>query len=176
MQSAINSATESASSYASEAAEKTSEFANTAAETVKETYGQAQGVVTDAAEAVGAYADSNAYTPRERRPEREGYGNRDRQPYDRNGGGRGGYGSDRGMQRGGDRGGRSFAPPERNLTPTTGIYVGNLLFDVTAADLEREFEPFGKIKSAVVATDARGLSKGYVLLFFNFLKKNFCNA
>jgi len=36
-----------------------------------------------------------------------------------------------------------------------------LLFDVTASDLQREFEQFGPVKSAVVATDARGLSKGF---------------
>jgi RNA recognition motif-containing protein len=70
------------------------------------------------------------------------------------------------MQRDGDRQDRSFSAPERQLTPTNGIYIGNLLFDVTAADLEREFQPFGKIASAVVATDARGLSKGFGYLQF----------
>jgi hypothetical protein len=58
---------------------------------------------------------------------------------------------------------RSNNPRSNNprvLTPTSGIYVGNLLFDVTAKDLEREFEQFGPIKSTIIATDARGLSKG----------------
>jgi nucleolin len=73
------------------------------------------------------------------------------------------------MQRGRNGEDRSFRAPERNLIPTTGIYVGNLLFDVSAADLEREFGGFGKITSAVVATDARGLSKGYVTLFPNLI-------
>lgn len=49
---------------------------------------------------------------------------------------------------------------DRVLAPTTGIYVGNLLFDVTAADLEKEFAAYGTIKSAIIAQDARGLSKG----------------
>jgi RNA recognition motif-containing protein len=48
------------------------------------------------------------------------------------------------------------------LTPTTGVYVGNLLFDITGEDLQREFGQYGNVKSTVVATDARGLSKGYV--------------
>jgi RNA recognition motif-containing protein len=68
------------------------------------------------------------------------------------------------MQRARNAENRSFGP-DKPLIPTPGIYIGNLLFDVTAADLEREFAPFGKISSAVVATDARGLSKGYVPLF-----------
>jgi nucleolin len=178
VKSAVDSATESTSTYASETAEKASEFADVAAETVNETYGQAKETIADAAEAVGAYAGSNAaYTPRERRPEREGYGGRNNDRGDRGGyggdrrpggygGDRGGYGGDRGMQRGGDREGR--APPERQLVPTSGIYIGNLLFDITAADLEREFEGFGKVTSSVIAADARGLSKGFVLLFSKF--------
>jgi RNA recognition motif-containing protein len=46
------------------------------------------------------------------------------------------------------------------LTPTNSIYVGNLLFDVADSDIRREFAQFGDIKSVIVATDARGLSKG----------------
>lgn len=49
----------------------------------------------------------------------------------------------------------------RTLTPTPSLYVGNILFDITAADLEREFGQFGNILSTVVVTDSRGLSKGY---------------
>ena len=60
---------------------------------------------------------------------------------------------------------QGFAPrsplQDRVLAPTTGIYVGNLLFDVTAADLQKEFEAYGKVKSTIIAQDARGLSKGY---------------
>jgi nucleolin len=156
---AVKSAIESASTYASETAEKASEFADTAAETVNETYGQAREAIGNAAEAVGAATGANSgYTPRERRPERQGYGGERRasggRDYNNGGDRRGGYG--------GDRAERRFAPVERKLTPTPGVYVGNLLFDVTAADLEREFATFGPIKNAVIASDARGLSKGYV--------------
>lgn len=144
---------------------------------MSETYEQAKESIADGAAAVGAYAGSKGYTPREPRPERAG--GRGRPPYDRRGGdrggyggdrgGRGGYGGDRGMQRDRNGGGRSFEAPERKLVPTSGIYVGNLLFDVTTADLEREFGQFGKISSATIATDARGLSKGYVPLFPNLM-------
>ena len=119
-----------------------------------------------AAAAIGGA--TSGFAPRE---ERRDYGGRDggRQPYEGRGGdrggrsfggdrgGRGGYGADRGRapQTGGFR-----APPDRVLTPTNGIYIGNLLFDVTAQDITREFEQFGTIKSSVIATDARGLSKG----------------
>lgn len=50
--------------------------------------------------------------------------------------------------------------PNVNLTPSNNVYVGNLLFDITPADLEREFAQFGTIKSVKIATDGRGLSKG----------------
>jgi nucleolin len=150
----VKSAIESASTYASETAEKASEFADTAAETVNETYGQAKEVIGDAAKAVGVATGAgynSGYAPRERRPERQASGGRDSNSgMDR----RGGYG--------GDRAERSFAVPERQITPSNGIYIGNLLFDVTAADLEREFSSFGEIKSSIIASDARGLSKGYV--------------
>jgi nucleolin len=103
--------------------------------------------VSDAAAAVGAAA--GAFTPREPRQNSGGYVDR------RNGGDRGGYGGDRNADR---RGGfQSDQPPPE---PNKGLYIGNLLFDVTAADLEREFGSFGTITSAKVATDARGLSKG----------------
>ena len=149
---------------------------------MSETYEQAKESIADGAAAVGAYAGSNGYTPREPRPERAG--GRGRPPYDRRGGdrgsgdrgGRGGYvgdrgsyGGDRGMQRDRNGGGRSFEAAERILTPTPGIYVGNLLFDVTTADLEREFGQFGKIISTTIATDGRGLSKGYVPLCPNLM-------
>lgn len=59
-------------------------------------------------------------------------------------------------------------PPIRGvrpeLPPNNSIYVGNLQFDVTEEDLKREFAEFGNVKSALIATEPRGLSKGYVLL------------
>ncbi|KUJ11224.1 RNA-binding domain-containing protein [Mollisia scopiformis] len=88
--------------------------------------------VTESAQNV---AEAAGFAPRERREERSGF-------EDRRGGGR--FDADR------------PSPP-----PTNGIYVGNLLFDVTAADLEREFASFGTITNATVASDARGLSKGF---------------
>jgi nucleolin len=146
VRSAIDSVTESASTYASDAAESISEHVNEVKESV---YDGAQA----AAAATGVAPN------RERRPyngDRE-----ERRPYNREGRGRSGYQEARRAAGGYDRGGDREAP-DRVVRPTTGIYVGNLLFDVTAADLEKEFEPFGKIKSTVVAADARGLSKGYV--------------
>jgi len=49
---------------------------------------------------------------------------------------------------------------DRVVQPASSIYVGNLLFDVQSADLEKEFSQFGKVEQARVATDDRGLSKG----------------
>ncbi|KAG9245559.1 hypothetical protein BJ878DRAFT_533833 [Calycina marina] len=56
---------------------------------------------------------------------------------------------------------------DRVLAPTTGVYVGNLLFDVTSADLQKEFAAYGTIKSAIIAQDARGLSKGFGYVEFS---------
>lgn len=168
VQGAIDSASESASTYASEAAEK----------------------VTDAAEyARDSVADAVGYQPREHRGGRQTYDSRGGNVNDRSfggdhggrGGNRGGYGGDRGGYGGdrggygGDRGGRtpqSFSrsnAPERILTPTSSIYVGNLLFDIADSDLQREFKQFGDIKSVTIATDARGLSKGYATAFLIYI-------
>lgn len=48
--------------------------------------------------------------------------------------------------------------------PSRILYVGNLFFEVKAQDLEREFSSYGKIINARVAEDAKGLSRGYLLL------------
>lgn len=50
--------------------------------------------------------------------------------------------------------------PERIVHPSNGVYVGNLLFEITAAELEKEFSQYGTVKSSTIATDSRGLSKG----------------
>ncbi|KAH8820340.1 hypothetical protein F5884DRAFT_43803 [Xylogone sp. PMI_703] len=50
---------------------------------------------------------------------------------------------------------------ELNLTPSNSIYVGNLLFDIRPEELEKEFGQFGPVKSVKIATDSRGLSKGF---------------
>lgn len=69
--------------------------------------------------------------------------------------------SDRRDDRRDDRpaGGFNRGPPAP-VVPSTSIYVGNLVFDVTKADLEREFSTFGTIKNVIIASDSRGLSKG----------------
>ncbi|KAL2070897.1 hypothetical protein VTL71DRAFT_13923 [Oculimacula yallundae] len=84
------------------------------------------------------------------------------------GGDRGGYGG-----RGGGRdmrggGGRSFADRPAP-SPSNGVYVGNLLFDVTAADIEKEFAEFSPTK-VTLATDPRGLSKGFAMLEFDTIE------
>ena len=157
-QGSVQSAIDSATTYASESAESVANSAE-----------QAKDAVTDAATGAAAAAGI-AFQPREDRRESRpsngdrdgGYGGRERRLYDNNnrGSDRGGYGADRGGER------RPYQDrrdrPERVLTPTTGVYVGNLLFDITGEDLQREFGQYGNVKSTVVATDARGLSKGYV--------------
>ncbi|KAL9109092.1 MAG: hypothetical protein Q9227_006183 [Pyrenula ochraceoflavens] len=45
--------------------------------------------------------------------------------------------------------------------PKSTIYVGNLFFDVTEADLQKEFGKFGNVIKARLVRDARGLSKGF---------------
>lgn len=45
-------------------------------------------------------------------------------------------------------------------TPKPTIYVGNLFFDVTENDLQKEFNRFGNIQRTRLIRDARGLSKG----------------
>jgi hypothetical protein len=52
--------------------------------------------------------------------------------------------------------------PDRVTAPCSSIYIGNLVFEATAADIEKEFAQFGKVKSVTIATDQRGLSKGCV--------------
>jgi len=59
------------------------------------------------------------------------------------------------------------SPPHHSEKET--IYVGNLFFDVTSADLTKEFEKFGEVKAAKVVTDSRGLSKGFGYLEFDNL-------
>ncbi|KAI9650986.1 hypothetical protein NHQ30_001023 [Ciborinia camelliae] len=56
---------------------------------------------------------------------------------------------------------------ERPLNPpNNGVYIGNLLFDITEEDLKKEFEPFGSIADIRVTRDARGLSKGFAYIDF----------
>ncbi|KAG0648021.1 RNA-binding 1 2 3 [Hyphodiscus hymeniophilus] len=144
VRSAIDSATESVSTYAGDAAESLTRNAE-----------QARDAVVDSA---AAAASGLGFSPREdRRDSRPSYGDR----AGRND--RPSYGGDRDAGRGfGDsrRPASGFREPMA-LTPCPNVYIGNLLFDVTASDLEREFGEFGTVKSAVIAADARGLSKGF---------------
>ncbi|KAK5174388.1 uncharacterized protein LTR77_001468 [Saxophila tyrrhenica] len=55
------------------------------------------------------------------------------------------------------QGGSSFGTP----APSRILYIGNLFFEVTAAQLEAEFGKFGTITNSRIVTDARGLSKGF---------------
>jgi len=59
-----------------------------------------------------------------------------------------------------DRPRRDELKPRFKAEPNTTIYVGNLLFEATPADLEKVFAEFGDVISTRVAQDARGLSKG----------------
>jgi len=58
--------------------------------------------------------------------------------------------------------GTNFAAP----APSRILYIGNLFFEVTAAQLESEFGKFGTITNSRVVTDARGLSKGFGYIEF----------
>ena len=48
------------------------------------------------------------------------------------------------------------------VAPTNKLYIGNIFFDVTVDDLEKEFSRFGTISDLKLIRDAKGLSKGYV--------------
>lgn len=53
-------------------------------------------------------------------------------------------------------------PPREAPKPKPTIYIGNLFFDVTENDLNKEFSRFGTIQNTRLIRDARGLSKGSV--------------
>ncbi|XMA17602.1 hypothetical protein WAI453_010393 [Rhynchosporium graminicola] len=114
---------------------------------------------------------------------RPSYGDRDGGRGGSYGGGRGGgfsggrgggYGGDRGGRGGmrdeGRGGGRSFGDRPAPV-PSNGVYVGNLLFDVTGADIQKEFAEFGTITKCTLATDARGLSKGFAMIEFETIEQ-----
>lgn len=60
----------------------------------------------------------------------------------------------------GTRYGNFARAPRAPAEPKPSIYVGNLFFDVTENDLQKEFSRFGEIKSIRLIKDVRGLSKG----------------
>ncbi|KAL1993293.1 hypothetical protein VTN49DRAFT_3242 [Thermomyces lanuginosus] len=58
-------------------------------------------------------------------------------------------------------------PELRSPSPKETIYVGNLFFDVTAADLTNHFKKFGNVTYATIVHDSRGLSKGFGYITFD---------
>ncbi|KAK4635679.1 Nuclear localization sequence-binding protein [Fulvia fulva] len=61
-----------------------------------------------------------------------------------------------------------FPPPDGPVqrqgqapTPSKILYIGNLFFEVTSAQLEAEFSKFGEVVNTRVVQDDRGLSKGF---------------
>jgi nucleolin len=151
--SAISSATESASTYASNATESLTENTSAAKDTVVDT---ASGV---------AAAASLGYAPRENgreftRSNNFGDNRRSASPVGLNG------------ER---RRPRDFGRDAAALQPSNAVYVGNLLFEITEEDLQREFGKFGKIEGVKIARDARNLSKGYVY-FQRGAQKSFLNS
>lgn len=139
IRSAIDSATQSASTYARDAAGSLT--------------GNAERAKDGVAGGAAATAASLGFDSRSLNGQRPV--SNDRTPYR---GDRGSFGG----SRSGEKSGADLRDIRERpqLTPCPSIYVGNLLFDVTAIDLEREFGEFGTIKRATVAADVRGLSKG----------------
>jgi len=62
---------------------------------------------------------------------------------------------------------RLRGPRDAQVAPSKILYIGNLFFEVTDAQLEAEFSRFGGIANSRIVTDARGLSKGFGYLEFN---------
>ena len=56
--------------------------------------------------------------------------------------------------------------PTADIKPSRILYVGNIFFEVTAAQLETEFSRFGEIANSRIVTDSRGLSKGFAYVEF----------
>lgn len=65
---------------------------------------------------------------------------------------------------------RSFGlPPTRpSPEPKSTVYVGNILFDITAADLKEYASKYGKVVGSRIIYDSRGLSRGYAILPYFF--------
>ncbi|KAI7125805.1 hypothetical protein D0867_12676 [Hortaea werneckii] len=64
------------------------------------------------------------------------------------------------------------SPPEgrprssASRSPSRILYVGNLFFEVTAPQLEKEFSKLGEITNSRIVLDSRGLSKGFGYIEF----------
>lgn len=54
-----------------------------------------------------------------------------------------------------------------NEDPTPhGVFVRNIVFDASEANLQEAFEHYGTVNKTIIARDARGMSKGYGFVFF----------
>ncbi|KAI7515286.1 hypothetical protein KC317_g23845, partial [Hortaea werneckii] len=61
-------------------------------------------------------------------------------------------------------GGRLQSSASRS--PSRILYIGNLFFEVTAPELEKEFSKLGDITNSRIVVDSRGLSKGFGYIEF----------
>ncbi|PGH03356.1 hypothetical protein GX51_04087 [Blastomyces parvus] len=78
-------------------------------------------------------------------------------------------GYNQGNDRQNNRGNDSFVP--KNIhKPNDTIYVGNLFFEVTAEDLQRDLAKFGTVHSARIIYDSRGLSRGFAYVQFDSIE------
>ncbi|KAF7914262.1 uncharacterized protein EAF01_000668 [Botrytis porri] len=100
--------------------------------------GAVRSAINSAAETVSEYASEAKETV----AQATGFGSRNA-----------GFGRDRNVER-------------PSIDPNNGVYIGNLLFDITEEDLKKEFEHFGTITDVRVTRDARGLSKGFAYIDF----------
>jgi len=60
---------------------------------------------------------------------------------------------------------------EKRFPPSAAVYVGNIAFEAVSEDLEKGFGAFGPIKSSRIATDVRGLSKGFGYIEFETVEQ-----
>lgn len=56
------------------------------------------------------------------------------------------------------------SPRQKELP--NGVFVRNLVFDATEEQIAESFSQYGKVVSATLARDARGLSRGYAFVYF----------
>lgn len=49
----------------------------------------------------------------------------------------------------------------RNPQPSRILYIGNILFEVNAQQLEAKFKAYGEVTNSRIVTDPRGLSRGF---------------
>lgn len=62
---------------------------------------------------------------------------------------------------------REYPGNRNDANPNRILYVGNLFFEVTPAQLEAEFGQFGTITNSRIVSDARGQSRGFGYIEFS---------